>query len=299
MVGFIGGIKFTIDLPPDAGEVSLLDAEFSIPGVFANKTLPELVADFFLSEDDESGEEFFDDWGTPNLESASLTQPNSDLTASPDVYFPGKAETILIDLLENPKIASFVNDILREIVVLQVDSGVTSVALDTDVLSSAAGLTLASTANTVPPVSDEFAVGFPIAEETNFTFSGIDGGVIPILGEIEHTGTVTFNSQLGPVTVGNFSIGFDESRVTENTSGFFVQDTAGPGAILFDVSNPGVAAVEGEALTIGDADLLVSQEFANFLQAQGLASADLTGADVGDVETNAIVKAVTADTIFA
>jgi hypothetical protein len=298
MVGFLG-VKFPVDLPI-TGEVSLEDTSFSIPGVFENKTWSDLFIEFVLPEIGKAIEEgirdFFEDEEDSDFETATVTQ-NSDFTFSPQTEFPSAAETTEIDLLEDPNVASFVNDILRQASISVVDSGVTSVALDTNTLSSAAGLTLASTENTVPPVSDEFAVGFPISEESNFTFSSADG-VIPILGAIEHGGTVTFDSEIGPVTVGNFEIGFDESRVTDNASGFFVRDTAGPGAVLFDVGTPGTFAVEGENLTLSDADLLVSSEFSDFLQNQGLASTNLSGADVGDVETNAIVKAVTTENLF-
>jgi hypothetical protein len=174
--------------------------------------------------------------------------------------------------------------------VFEVESGVTSVFLDTNTLSTAAGLDLASTDNTITPASDDFQVGFNINDETDFTFTR-ENGFTPKGGTIEHDGTVTFNSDLGPVTVGEFSIGFDASRVSDNTSGLFVTDTAGTGAILFDVSNPGAVDVAENAISIRDADLLVSKEFAGFLQTQGLASSDLTGADVGDVQTDANIIA--------
>lgn len=41
-----------------------------------------------------------------------------------------------------------------------VQDGTTSVSLDTDLLETAAGLTLAGSDNTIEPASEEFALGF-------------------------------------------------------------------------------------------------------------------------------------------
>ncbi|NER79720.1 MAG: hypothetical protein F6K42_09075 [Leptolyngbya sp. SIO1D8] len=73
-----------------------------------------------------------------------------------------------------------------------VDSGITSVFLDTETLSSV-GLTLTGTVGEVAaPVSDEFLVGFDIAPETDFTFSD-EAGFTLLGGSIEHTGGGVFN----------------------------------------------------------------------------------------------------------
>jgi hypothetical protein len=53
--------------------------------------------------------------------------------------------------------------------ILEVESGVTSVFLDTNLLDSAAGLELESTNNTVAPSSDKYSVGFNITDKTNLT----------------------------------------------------------------------------------------------------------------------------------
>jgi hypothetical protein len=270
------GIQFPIriQINPTDGEVDLSDARFSIPGLFSDKTIPELVTEFVIPAIENAVDDFIAGFDETKDYSYSIT-PQSELPT---------AETININL----------DGLLGKPSVFQIDSGVTSVALDPNVLASAAGLTLVNINNTVPPVSDEFAVGFQISPNSNFTFSDRND-LTPVAGTIEHTGTVSFDSDLGTVTVGNFSIGFDESRVSENTSGFFVRDTASVGAILFDVSNPEVVEIDGEELTLADADLLVSSEFSTFLNAQGLTNTNLTGADVGDVETNAILKAVNAE----
>lgn len=179
--------------------------------------------------------------------------------------------------------------------ILEVESGVTSVFLDTNLLDSAAGLELESTKNTVAPSNDKYSVGFNITDKTNLTFDN-EKEFTPVNGSVEHQGTVNFKTDLGPVTVGDFSVGFDSSRQTDTKSGFFVKDTAGTGAILFDVGidDDTTGNVKDNKLMVDNADLLVSPEFASFLSTQGLAQSDLTGADVGDIGTNAIVNPVSA-----
>jgi hypothetical protein len=159
----------------------------------------------------------------------------------------------------------------------QVESGVTSVFLDVPLLQSV-GLSLTGTADVAPPVNNNFLVGFNITPATDFTFS-TEGGLVPLSGSIEHTGSVTFNDQ---VTVGNFSIGFDPTRTSSQASGFFVKDTLDDiGAILFDIATPEIANFDGKDLTLG-ANLLVSQEFAS-----ALGNANLTGTVVGKAEVDA------------
>ena len=172
-----------------------------------------------------------------------------------------------------------------------VQDGTTSVDLDTDLLTEAAGLTLTSADNTVEPISEEFDVGFDITEESDFIFSDEDG-FTPIAGEIEHTGTVTFSSEVGHITVGDFDIGYDASRITEDASGFYVENTVDgvlpDGAILFDVGNPESLDISESELSVGTADLLVAPEFASTLVDTGLAANDLTYADVGDAAIDAM-----------
>ncbi|HHP7232513.1 MAG TPA: hypothetical protein ACFCUY_16840, partial [Xenococcaceae cyanobacterium] len=171
-----------------------------------------------------------------------------------------------------------------------IQDGTTSVALDTELLQTAAGLNLTGTNGTEEPVSEQFAVGFDITEESDFAYNQQDG-FTPVAGEIEHTGTVTFNSEIGEITVGNFRIGFNAERQTDNTSGFFVQNTVdgavAAGTILFDVSNPDSLEADSDSLDVGQSDLLVAPEFAEILQDNNLASDNLTGADVGDAVINA------------
>ncbi|PSO48865.1 MAG: hypothetical protein BRC33_08475 [Cyanobacteria bacterium SW_9_44_58] len=121
----------------------------------------------------------------------------------------------------------------------------------------------------------------------NGTLEENSQGFAPGEGVIQHQGTVTFNEQ---VTVGNFGIDFSAERQGDSRSGFFVNDNADLNTVLFDVGNPDTLTVQNQQLTVSGADLLVSSELAQFLSEQGLASDDLTGADVGDVQIQASVS---------
>ncbi|MGB5714914.1 MAG: esterase-like activity of phytase family protein [Waterburya sp.] len=174
-------------------------------------------------------------------------------------------------------------DIESETTLAQVDSGTTSVFLDLPLLESAAGITLVGADSTGEPFSENFQVGFPIVEDTYFTFE-IDP-FAPVSGSIKHSGTITLGLDGTEVTVGDFSIGFDQARVSESASGFFVADTTEDDLeleILFDVGTPGSVSADAESLEIAEADLLVAPEFASALEA-----AELTGADVGDTRVDA------------
>jgi hypothetical protein len=164
-----------------------------------------------------------------------------------------------------------------------VRSGTTSVALDTTLLESAAGLTLSS-ANSAGTAANGFAVGFPISPDTDFTYDTSPFAVQR--GAIRHTGTVGFNDNA--IIVGNFEIDFDPNRATGDNSGFFVRDTVGGLGILFDVASPQGLSASDSAFTVTSSDLVVSPEFAQVLLAQNLATADLTGADVGDARIDGL-----------
>lgn len=169
---------------------------------------------------------------------------------------------------------------------VDVASGFTSVALDTETLAAAAGLELSRVSEEVRPGAINDSVAFPINARdaaslpTTFSYDTTDF-FGTFAGTIEHTGSVFFNSDA--VEVGNFTIGFDPARagtLNGNASGFFVASTTGIAATLFDVSNPSILVPGAEKLTI-KAELLVSPEFAQFLLDNGLATSDLSGADVG------------------
>jgi len=176
---------------------------------------------------------------------------------------------------------------------IDVIGGQTSVLLDTDTLSAAASLDLSGVSpEVIAPGSlgaDSVAFGINPRDAAGLptTFS-YDPGLSDFGGTIEHTGSVFFN--MDSIEVGDFTIGFDAARVGNLRSGFFVESTAGLSAILFDVASPDTLEADADGLTIG-ADLLVSNEFATFLQDSGFATDDLTGADVGDALVEGVVPA--------
>ena len=94
-----------------------------------------------------------------------------------------------------------------------------------------------------------------------------------------------FEQAIAELNLGNFTIGFDASRVSDTTSGFFVADTLSVNAPLFDISNPEILTLEDGQLVIDSADLLVSPELAGVLGDE-----ELTGADVGDARIDALVS---------
>jgi hypothetical protein len=198
-----------------------------------------------------------------------------------DIAFAGGDLTLTGDAGPN---SVLVNTFQRPDGTAAAKRGTTSVFLDLPLLQSAANLTLTGASSTGTPASSAFQVGFPITSATDYTYRV--SPFAPLGGEIEHTGTVTFNNA---ITVGNFSIGFDPARATNGRSGFFVRDTASNLGILFDVSAPQSATITARQFKV-TGDLLVSPEFAALLQQLNLASANLTGADVG----NALVAAKSA-----
>ena len=171
-----------------------------------------------------------------------------------------------------------------------VTGGQTNVLLDTATLSAAASLDLSSVSADVIAPGDLGAgsVAFGINSRSSATLPttfAYDAGLTSFSGSIEHAGSVFFNDDA--VEVGNFTIGYDAGRVGDLRSGFFVESTVGIAAILFDIESPSSLVAESGELSIG-ANLLVSSEFAGFLSDNGLASADLTGADVGDALVSAV-----------
>ena len=176
---------------------------------------------------------------------------------------------------------------------VQVVGGQTSVLLDTATLSSAANLNLSGVSSEVIAPGDlgPNSVAFSINGRngnlpTTFSYKPSDF-LGSFSGTIEHTGSVLFNGNT--VEVGDFTIGFDAGRaggLGGTASGFFVESTTGVQAVLFDIGAPSVLEPEEDSLVIG-ADLLVSSEFAGFLLGQGLATSDLSGADVGDARVSA------------
>ena len=155
--------------------------------------------------------------------------------------------------------------------------GQANVLFDLELLSAAANLNLTGISNgvIVPGNLGEGSVAFVITPPTSAdlpTTFGYDSNDFfgSVSGSINHRGTITFNDA---ITVGNFEI-------TLADSGFVVIDTFGGLGTLFDVA---VTSAAAGVLTFDvTADLLVSASFAQALLDLGLASSNLTGADVGD-----------------
>jgi len=134
-------------------------------------------------------------------------------------------------------------------------------------------------------------VGFEVngraATNRPTTFAYEANVLLPVSGRLEHTGSVFMNSTnpnlgLGPVEIGNFSIGYDAGRVSAMNSGFFIESTVGIRGILFDIE----AGTGGTfpALESGiqvESGLLVSPELATIL-----GSPLVVGADVGAFSIN-------------
>lgn len=177
--------------------------------------------------------------------------------------------------------------------VFEVESGVTSVFLDFEnVLEPVLDIGLLGADGTVAPAPGPFQVGFAITPGTDFSFSD-EGGFTPLSGTIEHSGSVTLGVGDGsggvtPVTVGDFTIGYDPGRASGTTTGFFVKDNLDLDAVLFDIAAPVTTFEFDQAdLTLGS-DLAVSPEFASVLSTLG--RPDVTGAIAGAAQVNAVVK---------
>ena len=222
---------------------------------------------------------------TAQAEGVGDAVPESELVAEGEDDVIGETET------EDDAIAETEVEVTpeAETTFAQVDSGTTSVFLDLPLLESVAGITLVETDSEGEAFSEDFQVGFPIDEGTGFTFE-IDP-FDPLSGSIKHSGTITLSLDDSEVTLGDFSIGFDESRVSETASGFFVADSIEDDEededdleleILFDIGTPGSFNADAESLAIAEADLLIAPEFAEALEA-----AELAGADVGDTRVDA------------
>lgn len=168
----------------------------------------------------------------------------------------------------------------------QAESGVTSVFLNFEEVLSPLGIDLAGADDVVDPVAGLFQVGFAITPDTDFTFSD-ENTLTPLSGSIAHTGSVTLAIDTidEDLTVGNFVIGFDADRVSDATSGFFVQDTLSLGIVLFDIINPPTAFnLTSDALMLGS-DLAISPEFAEVLTQ--IEKPGLEGAVVGAAQIDA------------
>lgn len=163
-----------------------------------------------------------------------------------------------------------------------VSGGQTSVLFGNGALASV-GLAIAGVGGDiiVPGSLGPMSVAFPIVMSTTFSYDA-DDFLGTFAGTVEHSGSVTLTdlaTNTASVTVGNFTIGFDGSRVGGDASGFFVQDNLDTGAILFDIGSPLVEAFDTSLVVTGN--LLISPEFSELLNTLTLVSFDVTGADAG------------------
>jgi hypothetical protein len=181
--------------------------------------------------------------------------------------------------------------------VFGVTGGQTNVALNLDLLESAANLTLVGVSgDVINPGNLPDSVAFPINARTDTppttaTFDDTDF-LGTYAGVIEHIGVLTFEIP-GPanVDVGDFTIGFDPARAGTLgglASGFFVESTVGIQETLFDLGAPSTLVASSTELTIG-AEVLVSPEFGQFLFDNSLSSTNLQGAAVGDALVEGVV----------
>ena len=126
----------------------------------------------------------------------------------------------------------------------------------------------------------------PVREGFEFSAEGAQvEGFFPEVRDQAFDEDPLFNTETAPLELGNFTIGFDASRVSDTASGFFVADNVSAGIPLFDLSNPEMVESADGTLTISGADLLVSPELADVLGDE-----DLIGADVGDARIDAVIS---------
>ncbi len=160
--------------------------------------------------------------------------------------------------------------------------GQTNVLLDFATIQSATGLEFAGvsdgviTPGNLGADSVAFAITSPASASAPTTFNYDSSDFFGTFGgTIEHRGSISFTGS-ADVTLGNFTIdylsGLDTFQVVTNL-GF-------AGLSLFDVDITDASPLESTFDVRGD--LLISNAFAIALIDLGLASTDLTGADVGD-----------------
>ncbi|WP_228021271.1 alkaline phosphatase [Vasconcelosia minhoensis] len=157
-------------------------------------------------------------------DTVDLDVPLFDLS-NPEVFETedGVLEISGADLLVSPELAALLGDedlagadvgdaridaaVSGDAAATTIDSGVTSVFLDTELLGDEAGLELTGADSDASPAEGEFQVGFNIVDATDFTFS-LEDGFAPVSGSIEHSGTVSFDLEtpVGEALGGNLPI---------------------------------------------------------------------------------------------
>lgn len=165
--------------------------------------------------------------------------------------------------------------------------GQSNLFLDPAVLGSL-GITISGTAGTVP-AAPGFTVAYPISARDatpNTTFSYDPNDFFGTFsGVIEHTGTLTLQSALGTINLGDFTVGYDATRVNAVRSGFFIGDNVDLDAPLFDIAAANATIVATPTVLQMNGSLLLSIEAAT-----GLGNPILAGLNVG----NGFVDAVSA-----
>jgi hypothetical protein len=206
-----------------------------------------------------------------------------------------KSLPVVISLATMAAVPSFI--LPGKAVAFQLVSGTTSVDFDDEALNGV-GLNQTGTANTVTP-ADGFRIGLQITPPPATTFSfdydpNTNQLQPPFSGLIRHTGTITFavtsnNGTTTDLTVGNFDIGYDATRVGGDLSGFFVRDTFTTNAVVFDLREP-ISDFEPTNLNTSiSGELLVSAELAGVLQ-----NPDFAGLGVGVASVNGTATSATA-----
>ncbi len=191
-----------------------------------------------------------------------------------DFYTEGKGSGLVLQSLENFEIATTS--------ATYIDGSKNNSALDGNTLTRETG---------VAPIREGFTLddltNDPALVEGFFPELRV-GSNAPILGIFDpgFDEDPVFERENIELELGQFSIGFDETRVSDDTSGFFIADTNSVGGALFDISNPEIVTAEDGTLVIDSADLLVAPELAALL-----GDGSLTGADVGDARIDAAVTA--------
>lgn len=180
---------------------------------------------------------------------------------------------------------------------VNVVGGQTNVALDFGLIEAATGLAFDGISEgVINPGNLEDSVAFAITSPlsasmpTTFTYDSDDfGGTFS--GSIEHRGAVFFTGS-ADVALGNFSIAY-----AAGPEAFQVVDNLDLGIALFDVAITDAAPAVDMFEVWGD--LLISEDFAMLLLELGLATADLTGVDVGDTWVQGLNQPVPAPGVVA
>lgn len=180
---------------------------------------------------------------------------------------------------------AFVNAPSSRADLVMVVSGQSNLFLNPTVLNNL-GITIGTTTGTVTPASG-YTVAYPISardatpnttfsyDPTNFagTFSGV----------VEHTGTVTLQLGASSIVLGNFTVGYDASRVNATRSGFFIEDNVTLYAPLFDIAEADKSVQATATFLQLNGSLLLSLE-----AAIGLGDNSLEGLNMGSGFVDAV-----------